>query len=35
MISEKGSKNTRTQGNNPKSGSTIGSQKDFDLVCWF
>ena len=30
----KGSKSTRTQGNNLKSGSTIGNQKDFDLVCW-
>ena len=32
--SGKGSKNTRTQGNNLKSGSIIGNQKNFDLVCW-
>ena len=32
--SGKCSKNTRTQGNNLKSGSTIGNQKEFDLVCW-
>ena len=32
--SGKGSKNTRTQGNNLKSGSTIGNQKDFDFICW-
>ena len=31
--SGKGSKSTRTQGNNLRSGSAIGNQKDFDLVC--
>ena len=29
-----GKRHTRTQGNNLRSGSAIGNQKDFDLVCW-
>ena len=32
--SRKGSKSTRTQGNNLRSCSAIDNQKDFDLVCW-
>ena len=32
--SGKGNRHTRTQGNNLRSCSTIGNQKDFDLVCW-
>ena len=32
--SGKGSKSTKTQGNNLRSCSAIGNQKDFDLVCW-
>ena len=32
--SGKGNRDTRTQGNNLKSGSAIGNQKDLDLVCW-
>ena len=32
--SGKGSKNTRTHGNNLKSGSTIGNQQNIGLVYW-